>query len=49
MNQRTVKRAILSLQKRGLLVIVRRGGLFRGASSYRVVAEVKGEEVAMRA
>ncbi|HVA50206.1 MAG TPA: helix-turn-helix domain-containing protein [Pirellulales bacterium] len=35
-NLRTVKRAVASLEDRGLLKIVRRGGLRRGVSSYRV-------------
>jgi hypothetical protein len=35
-NARTVKRAISSLQKSGLVTVVRRGGLFRGPSTYRV-------------
>jgi hypothetical protein len=35
-NLRTAKRAIASLENRGLLKIVYRGGLRRGVSSYRV-------------
>ena len=35
-NERTVRRAIRRLEKRGLLVVVRRGGLSKGPSAYRV-------------
>ena len=35
---RTVERAVNSLERRGLLTVVRRGGLRRGPSSYRVHA-----------
>jgi hypothetical protein len=35
-NGRTVKRAIQRLQRAGLVTVVRRGGLFRGPSTYRV-------------
>jgi hypothetical protein len=35
-NVRTVKRAIADLHRRGLLVLVRRGSLRRGPSTYRI-------------
>lgn len=35
-NERTVRRAIERLQGVGLLVVIRRGGIGRGASCYRV-------------
>ena len=35
-SERTVRRAIRRLEKRGLLVVVRRGGLSSGPSAYRV-------------
>jgi hypothetical protein len=37
-NARTVRRALQSLQKAGLVLIVRQGGWNRGLSVYRVVA-----------
>lgn len=36
-SERTVRRAITQLRSRGLLVVVRRGGLRQGPSSYRVL------------
>jgi DNA-binding transcriptional ArsR family regulator len=36
LNRRNVGRAVRQLQNRGLVRLVRRGGLRRGASSYRV-------------
>jgi DNA-binding MarR family transcriptional regulator len=38
MEKRTVLRAVRRLEGRGLLEVVRRGGLSRGPSSYRVRA-----------
>ncbi|HUY93326.1 MAG TPA: helix-turn-helix domain-containing protein [Pirellulales bacterium] len=35
-NLRTVKRAVAQLERRGLLKVVRRGGLRQGPSTYRV-------------
>ena len=35
-NDRSVRRAIVSLQSKGLLTVVYRGGLHRGLSVYRV-------------
>ena len=35
-SERTVRRAIGRLQRRGLLLVVRRGGLSQGPSAYRV-------------
>src|SRR5262249_20227335 len=35
-NDRTVKRAVRSLQQAGLVTVVHRGSLFRGPSTYRV-------------
>ena len=35
-NLRTVKRAVANLERRGLLKVVRRGGLRQGPSTYRV-------------
>jgi len=42
---RTVKRAIVQLERQGLLKIVHRGGLRRGPSTYRVhpLAEITGD------
>lgn len=34
----TAKRAVAALRERGLVVVVRKGGLHRGPSTYRVVA-----------
>jgi len=39
---RTVRRAIGKLRDRGLLVVVNRGGLRRGVSTYRVRPLTKG-------
>jgi DNA-binding transcriptional ArsR family regulator len=42
LNRRNVGRALRELEGRGLVKIVRRGGLGRGPSSYRVSALPKG-------
>jgi hypothetical protein len=43
MGRRTVARALQSLKRRGLLEVVRKGGLNQGASVYRVRVGVPGK------
>ena len=38
-NERTVRRAIKGLVKKGLLVVEKQGGLNRGPSRYRVTSQ----------